>query len=50
LTRAAIWVNNVTADSWKSADSPHCPERYSTLGNRIAVNHVVYAMTHASGQ
>ncbi len=42
----AMWVNNDTADSWEWADSPHYPERYSALGIRMAVNHVIYAMTH----
>jgi hypothetical protein len=42
----AIWFNNDTGDSWEWADAPEYPERYSALGIRPAVNHVVYAMTH----
>jgi hypothetical protein len=42
----AIWVNNDTGDSWEWADDPTYPERYSALGIRIAVNYVVYAITH----
>ncbi len=42
----SMWVNNDTADSWEWADSPRYPERYSALGIRIAVNHIVYALTH----
>jgi hypothetical protein len=42
----AIWFNNDTGDSWEWADAPEYPERYSALGIRIAVNHVIYAMTH----
>ncbi len=42
----AIWYNNDTGDSWEWADAPEYPERYSALGIRMAVNHVVYAMTH----
>jgi hypothetical protein len=42
----AMWVNSDTADSWEWADSPHYPERYSALGIRIAVNHMIYAMSH----
>jgi hypothetical protein len=42
----SIWINNDTGDSWEWADAPEYPERYSALGIRIAVNHVVYAMTH----
>ena len=41
-----IWVNNDTGDSWEWADDPTYPERYSALGFRIMINHVVYAMTH----
>jgi hypothetical protein len=43
---AAIWFNNDTGDSWEWADAPEYPERYSALGIRMAVNHMVYAMTH----
>lgn len=42
----SMWANNDTADSWEWADSPHYPERYSAMGIRIALNHIVYAMTH----
>jgi len=42
----AIWFNNDTGDSWEWADAPEYPERYSALGIRMAVNHVIYAMTH----
>jgi hypothetical protein len=42
----AIWFNNDTGDSWEWADAPEYPERYSALGIRMAVNHMVYAMTH----
>lgn len=42
----AIWLNVDTGDSWEWADDPRYPERYSALGIRIGVNHIVYAMTH----
>jgi hypothetical protein len=42
----AIWVNCDTGDSWEWADDPTYPERYSALGMRITVNHMIYAMTH----
>ena len=42
----AVWVNNDTGDSWEWADDPSYPERYSALGIRMTVNHLVYAMTH----
>lgn len=43
---AAVWVNNDTGDSWEWADDPTYPERYSALGIRMMVNHLVYAMSH----
>jgi hypothetical protein len=43
---AGVWVNNDTGDSWEWADDPTYPERYSALGIRIMVNHIIYAMTH----
>jgi hypothetical protein len=42
----AVWVNNDTGDSWEWADDPTYPERYSALGIRVTVNHLIYAMTH----
>jgi hypothetical protein len=43
---AAAWVNNDTGDSWEWADDPAYPEKYSALGIRIMVNHILYAMSH----
>lgn len=42
----AIWFNNDVGDSWERADSVYYPEKYSALGIRLGVNHVVYSMTH----
>ncbi len=42
----ALWLNVDTGDSWEWADDPHYPERYSAVGIRIGVNHILYAMTH----
>jgi hypothetical protein len=42
----AAWFNNDTGDSWEWADDPSYPEKFSALGIRIMLNHVVYAMTH----
>lgn len=42
----ALWLNVDTGDSWEWADDPRYPERYSAMGIRIGVNHIVYAMTH----
>jgi uncharacterized protein DUF4159 len=33
-------------DSWEHADNPEYPEKFSAMGMRIAVNYIVYAMTH----
>ena len=43
---AAAWVNSDTGDSWEWADDPAYPERYSALGIRLVVNHILYAMSH----
>ena len=42
----AVWFNNDTGDSWEWADDPSYPEKFSALGIRIMLNHIVYAMTH----
>jgi hypothetical protein len=42
----AICFNMDLGDSWEWADSPRYPEKYSALGIRIAVNYVMYSMTH----
>ena len=41
-----ISFNSDMGDSWEYADNPVYPERMSGLAMRIAVNSVVYAMTH----
>ena len=42
----AMSFNSDMGDSWEWADDPNYPEKYSALGIRIAVNYVVYSMTH----
>jgi hypothetical protein len=42
----AISFNSDIGDSWEWADAPRYPERFSSLGIRLGVNYVVYAMTH----
>ncbi len=42
----ALCFNMDLGDSWEHADNPRYPEKYSALGIRIAVNYVMYAMTH----
>lgn len=42
----AICHNMDLGDSWEHADNPMYPEQFSALGFRIAVNYLVYSMTH----
>ncbi len=42
----AICHNMDLGDSWEWADVPQYPEKYSSLGIKIATNYVVYSMTH----
>jgi hypothetical protein len=43
---AAICHNMDLGDSWEWADVPAYPEKYSSLGLKIATNYIVYSMTH----
>ena len=42
----AICHNMDLGDSWEHADNPVYDEKFSSLGMKIAVNYVTYAMTH----
>jgi len=42
----AICHNMDLGDSWEHADNPEYPEKFSSLGMRIGVNYIIYAMTH----
>ena len=42
----AICHNMDLGDSWEHADNPEYPEKYSALGIRIALNYLVYSMSH----
>ncbi|MEO8052809.1 MAG: DUF4159 domain-containing protein [Acidobacteriota bacterium] len=42
----AISHNSDLGDGWEFADAPYYPEKQSSLAIQIAVNDVVYAMTH----
>jgi len=42
----AMCFNMDLGDSWEHADNPAYPQKFSDLGIRIAVNYVVYSMTH----
>jgi hypothetical protein len=44
--QVAICFNMDVGDSWEWADYPTYPERLSSLGLRMGVNYVMYAMTH----
>ena len=43
---AAMTYDSDLGDSWEWADDPSYDEKYSALGIRIALNYIVYAMTH----
>jgi hypothetical protein len=42
----AICHNMDLGDSWEHADNPQYPAKYSDLGIRIAMNYLIYSMTH----
>jgi hypothetical protein len=42
----AICHNMDLGDAWEWADSPHYPEKYTSLAYRIGINYIVYSMTH----
>jgi len=42
----AFSLNSDIGDSWEFLDDPRYPARFSTLGVKIGVNYVIYAMTH----
>ncbi|MCS7025023.1 MAG: DUF4159 domain-containing protein [Bryobacteraceae bacterium] len=42
----AICHNMDLGDAWEWADHPDYPERYAALAYRIALNYIIYAMTH----
>jgi hypothetical protein len=42
----AICFDMDLGDSWEHADNPEYPEKFSAMGVRIAVNYILYAMTH----
>ncbi len=42
----AICFNMDLGDGWEHADAPWYPEKYTSHAYRIAINYIVYAMTH----
>jgi uncharacterized protein DUF4159 len=42
----AIAHNSDVGDAWEWADSPDYPERATSLAYRIAINYIIYGMTH----
>jgi hypothetical protein len=43
---AAMCFDMDLGDSWEHADNPRYPEKFSSLGIRLGVNYVIYAMSH----
>jgi hypothetical protein len=42
----AIAHNSDVGDAWEWADSPDYPERATSMAYRIAINYIIYGMTH----
>ncbi|MEO8373030.1 MAG: DUF4159 domain-containing protein, partial [Candidatus Solibacter sp.] len=42
----AICHNMDLGDSWEHADNPQYAEKFSALGIRVALDYIVYSMTH----
>ncbi|MFN3323219.1 MAG: DUF4159 domain-containing protein [Bryobacteraceae bacterium] len=42
----AICHNMDLGDAWEHADEPQYPERWASLAYRVAINYIIYAMTH----
>lgn len=42
----AICHNMDLGDAWEWADDPSYPEHYASLAFRIAINYIIYSMTH----
>ena len=42
----AICHNMDLGDAWEHSDNPVYPEKFAALAYRIAVNYVVYDLTH----
>jgi hypothetical protein len=42
----AICHNMDLGDSWEHADNPRYPEKFTSLGYRVAINYIIYSMTH----
>jgi hypothetical protein len=42
----AITHNSDVGDAWEWADSPHYPERETSLAYRIGINYILFDMTH----
>ena len=42
----ALTFDSDLGDSWEFADDPSYDEKYSALGIRIALNYIMYSITH----
>jgi Domain of unknown function (DUF4159) len=42
----ALCFNQDNGDAWEWADHPRYPEKYASQAYRVAINYIIYAMTH----
>jgi hypothetical protein len=42
----AVFFNMDVGDAWECADMPQYPEASTALAYRLAINSIVYSMTH----
>jgi hypothetical protein len=42
----AITYNQDLGDAWEHADHPRYPEKWASLAYRVAINYIIYSMTH----
>jgi len=43
---AGICFNQDLGDAWEWADDPSYPEKYASFAYRLAINYIIYAMSH----
>jgi hypothetical protein len=43
---AAMTFNQDNGDAWEHADNPQYPEKYTSQAYRLAIDYIIYAMTH----
>jgi hypothetical protein len=42
----AITYNQDLGDAWEHADHPRYPEKWASIAYRVAINYIIYSMTH----